>query len=363
MFDSTATMNTKPAAAQRIHGGTDAHGKPLFDFSTNSNALGPCSAVMRQIQKADCAGYPDPEYQALRESLAAWHDVAPHRILFAASASEFIYRMSIVFALRSTQHYKKNDKQARTKTVWIPPHSYGDYALAARAAGLDLSDDISTAGLIWACEPGSPLGQNQEGLAQILNALPTTSQLVLDCAYQPLRLSGQASANAEQLARCWQMFTPNKALGLTGIRGAYVIAPVHGEEWQLGLEQLAPSWVLGTHAVAMLASWSSVPVQEWLSNSLVILREWKHRQTAICQDMGWQVLPSHANFFCAMPSASIQENRRDFLHDLRSQGIKLRHAESFGLPACFRLGVLHPQAQDVLQRGVKEFSPRFFLSY
>lgn len=360
MFDSVSAMNIRSVAVQRIHGGTDAQGKPLFDFSTNSNALGPCSAAMRQIQKADCAGYPDPEYQALRESLAAWHEVAPQRILFAASASEFIYRMSIVFAMRSIPSHKQLDKQTRTKTVWVPPHSYGDYALAARAAGLGLSDDISTAGLIWACEPGSPLGQNQEGLARILTSMPVTSQLVLDCAYQPLRLSGQASASAEQLARCWQMFTPNKALGLTGIRGAYVIAPVHGEEWQLGIEQLAPSWVLGSHAVAMLTSWSSDPVQEWLSNSLVILREWKHRQITICQDLGWQVLPSHANFFCAMPTVSIQENRRDFLHDLRSQGIKLRHAESFGLPACFRLGVLHPQAQDVLQRAVKEFSPQFF---
>ncbi|MFZ6820328.1 aminotransferase class I/II-fold pyridoxal phosphate-dependent enzyme [Undibacterium sp. Ji22W] len=360
MFDSASTMNAHPAKVRRIHGGTDTHGKPLFDFSTNSNALGPCPPAMRMIRNADCSGYPDPEYQALRESLGRWHGVAPQRILIAASASEFIYRMSIAFAMRTTQNRKQVDQQDHSKTVWIPPHSYGDYALAARAAGLGFSDEFSAAGLIWTCEPGSPLGQNQAGLTQMLNALPATSQLVLDCAYQPLRLSSQASVSAEHLARCWQMFTPNKALGLTGIRGAYVVAPLDADEWQQTLEQLAPSWVLGVHAVAMLSSWSSAPVQEWLSNSLSSLRDWKRRQIAICQDLGWQVIPSHANFFCAMPTELLQENRRDFLHDLRNRGIKLRHAESFGLPACFRLGVLNPQAQDALQRAVQEFSPRFF---
>lgn len=361
----------------RIHGGTDLHGKPQFDFSTNSNAFGPCNVALQQIQAADCSAYPDPEYQQLRQLLGEWHQVAPHRIVFAASASEFIYRMSMLSGLRSQQiaskagkhdarndakshHAKTSKNQEKYRTVWVPPHSYADYALAARSASLSLTDDITSAGLIWACEPGSPLGQNQENLQAVLQILSGDTQLVLDCAYQPLRLSGQSSLNPVQLSHCWQMFTPNKALGLTGIRGAYVIAPIHAEEWQIGLEQLAPSWVLGTHAVAMLSAWTSAPVQAWLQESLISLREWKCRQITLCQDLGWEVLPSHANFFCASPSALIQEYRPDFLHELRSQGIKLRHAESFGLPACFRLGVLKPFAQDALYRAVKQFSPEFF---
>ncbi|MEA3395305.1 MAG: hypothetical protein U9R55_11830, partial [Pseudomonadota bacterium] len=36
---------------------------------------------------------------------------------------------------------------------------------------------------------------------------------------------------------------------------------------------------------------------------------------------------------------------------LRTQGIKLRDATSFGLPGHVRLGVLAPQAQDALQQA------------
>lgn len=376
MQQALANMPARQGLPQRVHGGTDQFGKPQFDFSTNSNALGPCRPALAQIQLADCSAYPDPEYQALRQTLAEWHQVEPQRILFAASASEFIYRMSVLVAFRSKdrtptklkQGIQKRGKLSSLETtqaennphsVWVPPHSYGDYALAARSVELSLTAEVEQAALAWACEPSSPLGQNQRDLPHVLEALSEGAQLVLDCAYQPLRLSGRASLNEDQLTRCWQLFTPNKALGLTGIRGAYVIAPVAAEEWQLGLEYLAPSWVLGVHAVAMLNAWCSAPVQAWLRHSLDSLREWKHRQMAICRDLGWQVHASHANFFCASPGEIIQEHRRDFLHALRAQGIKLRHAESFGLPACFRMGVLHPLAQDAFQQAVQQFSPEF----
>ena len=47
--------------ATRMHGGTDTLGKPTYDFSTNSNALGPCPEVLTQIRLSDCASYPDPD--------------------------------------------------------------------------------------------------------------------------------------------------------------------------------------------------------------------------------------------------------------------------------------------------------------
>jgi histidinol-phosphate aminotransferase len=339
----------------RMHGGTDTLGKPTYDFSTNSNALGPCPEVLTQIRLSDCASYPDPDYHSLRSSLAAWHQVSPSRILFAASASEFIFRISML-AAKISQH---SQLTPMGKAVWIPPHSYGDYVLAGRAAGLDVVDDYHAADLIWSCEPSSPLGQSQAGLAQMISAMSNKAQLVIDCAYQPLRLSGSDSLSLMQRDACWHLFTPNKALGLTGIRGAYVIAPLHANPWQPQLEQMAASWPLGSHAVTMLSAWTLPSVQDWLLNSLGTLREWKQRQIALCRDLAWQVEPSDTNFFCVTPSRAIQEHRTDFLHAMRAQGIKLRHAGSFGLDTCFRMRVLSPPMQDALYRAVKQYSPHF----
>jgi histidinol-phosphate aminotransferase len=52
-----------------------------------------------------------------------------------------------------------------------------------------------------------------------------------------------------------------------------------------------------------------------------------------------------ANFFCTRPSGDDWPLR---LQRLRTRGIKLRDAASFGLPGFVRLGVLSPAAQDAL---------------
>ena len=72
------------------HGGTDAMGAAQWDFSTNSNAAGPCPYTLEALQVADATRYPDPTYQRLREQLAEFHDVDVLRILIGASASVLI---------------------------------------------------------------------------------------------------------------------------------------------------------------------------------------------------------------------------------------------------------------------------------
>jgi histidinol-phosphate aminotransferase len=328
------------AESIRLHGGPDALGVPQFDFSTNSNACGPCPAALVAVQQSDASCYPDPGYHALRESLAAFHGVEPDRILLAGSASEFIFRISALAALSAGA--------PGSARVWLPPHHYGDYAQAALAWGLDRTSIGEEAALLWSCEPSSPLGQPHDGLQQQVEALRQNQLLVLDRAYAPLRLQGQPSLDSAGLDRVWQLWTPNKALGLTGVRAAYVIAPLQASDLGERLQALAPSWPVGAHGVAMLQCWTDAAVQDWLRASLETLRAWKQRQLDLCQDLNWNVLPSEANYFVARTASP------DLGHDLarlRQQGIKLRDATSFGLPGCVRLGVLPPDAQDALARA------------
>ena len=317
------------------HGGPDALGVPLHDFSTNANACGPCPEALAAVRGADASRYPDPQYGALRARLAALHGVDPARIVVAASASEFIVRITAAVA-----------RQARG-TVQVPAHAYGDYAQAARAQGLVVAVEAAQPPCLgWACEPSTPLGQDEAGLAARIDAWPAERPLVLDRAYAPLRLTGAGTLSPARLDRLWQLFSPNKALGLTGVRGAYAIAPVLASPLQARVEALAPSWPLGAHAVAMLDAWAGDAAQRWLADCRPVLAAWKARQQALCASWGWDVLPSQANFFCArwpdavpMPSA---------LGALRAQGIKLRDCTCFGLPGHVRLGVLPPASQEAL---------------
>ncbi|MEO7952574.1 MAG: aminotransferase class I/II-fold pyridoxal phosphate-dependent enzyme [Polaromonas sp.] len=332
-----STDNILSAAASRSHGGPDQHGVPPHDFSTNSNACGPCPAALAAVSHADASHYPDASFTALRQQLADFHGVDVPRIVLAASASEFIFRITAVA------------QQQGGRAVWLPPHSYGDYAQAARAHRLALASEASQAQLLWACEPSSPLGAAQSGLGEQVHQLAAPAMLVLDRAYEPLRLSGAPSLTEAQLQTVWQLWTPNKALGLTGVRAAYAIAPVSAWEAVAALEQLCPSWPVGAHGVAMLQAWTRADVQAWLADSIKTLRDWKARQISRCESMGWSCLASDANFFCACPALPQGVILQQALAGLRKHGIKLRDTASFGLPDQVRISVQPPATQDALK--------------
>lgn len=370
------------------HGGPDAQGDVPHDFSTNANALGPCPTLLERLRSVVADRYPDPTYRRLIERLADWHGGDPQRIFVGASGSELIGRMTAAMVALAGHRLR----------VVVPRHAYGDYARAAAAWGLPLSilpDEPHTASmtpagaldaeslaaknsasglpsdrqadgripvrvsedaapdpawprLIWACEPTSPLGGRQAGLEVQVDALRAGDALVLDRAYAPLLLDGSLSLDAARLDRVWQLHSPNKALGMTGVRGAWLVAPVDAPE-ALGvrLRMLEPSWPLGAHAVDMLTHWTEPCVQQWLSNCLPRLRALRQAQVEGLTRRGWRIRPSQSNFFCARPPDG-DEPVSALLTRLRRQGIKLRDAASFGLAGELRLGVRRMQDQEVL---------------
>ena len=334
---------------QWAHGGADALGVAEHDFSTNRNAFGPCPRALALVRAAQVADYPDPAYTRLRAGLAAFHGVPARHIVIGASASELIHRLSACAARQGAGYAS------------LPGHCFGEYARAARAWGLEVLARPSARpaaqgpqqGLHWTCEPSSPLGRIEEGWPLLLvreagRTVRDGPWLVLDCAYRPLWLEGRPPPR--DLAGCWQLWTPNKALGMTGVRAAYAIAPANVADETLGLlHGLAPSWVLGAHGVAMLEAWIEPGVQSWLESSLARLREWKALQLELCASLGWQVLAGHqANYFVARPQLCGGSLGRN-LDRLRGRGVKLRDCASFGLPGHVRLGVLAPASQDALR--------------
>ncbi len=316
------------------HGGPDAQGAARWDFSSNANAVGPCPMALLAVQQADAAHYPDPSYTQLRAKLAAWHRVEPARVLLAASASEAIQRMTAA-------RWRAGDRY-----FWTPPHAYGDYARAGQAWGLARAAEPELAPLAWLCDPGSPLGQGEspETALALLNGASRT--VVLDRAYAPLRLQGSSALSAPQLDRVWQLWSPNKALGLTGVRAAYLIAPVAAMDQVLALEALAPSWPVGAHGVAMLQAWAEPDVQAWVVDSLRPLATWAQALRTTLQRHGWTCAPSDTPYLCARPPQPIDAQA------LRDRGLKLRDATSFGLPGWWRLSAQRPEALAALDAAL-----------
>lgn len=411
------------------HGGTDSQGTALHDFSTNSNALGPCPFVARRVQRCKLSAYPDPSYHHLRLALARLHGVEPWRIVIAASASEFIHRI--------TQWAQLQGAQAAT----IPRHAYSDYALAAMARGMGVQHLPLQAGpcscnainlrapesefenamqhvcagsrvLQWACEPSSPLGTADPVIAQWLARQPAAHPgkklnkaakaqahqksaestgnaestkgtedaddalwRVADHAYLPLQLDAVEPMawlhRSAQLAPCaWQMFSPNKALGMTGIRAAYAIAPLPSCPTPNirqrimaavdALQALAPSWPVGAHGQAMLQAWCEPQAHAWLAKARTKLLILKAQLAKLLQRHGWQLHScSLANFLVARPPPLCEKHAtaQHWTAALRQRHIKLRDCTSFGLPGWQRLGVLPQAAQHALAQALAQYRP------
>jgi len=316
------------------HGGPGPDGPARHDFSTNANAAGPCPHALAAVLAADPTRYPDASYQALRAALASFHGVVPGRVLLAASGSEFIQRFTAVSA------------RLAPGPVAVPAHGYGDYACAARACGRGVRPSPDArATLRWVAEPGSPLGQDEAPDAALGDVAT-----VLDAVYATLRLSGSSAWDAAAQDHAFVLHSPNKALGLCGVRGAYAIAPAAArwQPWVHALQAATPSWPVGAQGVALLQAWCSAEAQTWLQHSLPTLRLWKAQQVAALQALGHEVAASHTPFFCVRPQ------RPWAAASFARHGVQLRDASSFSLPGWWRLNTLAPQAQAALLRAITE---------
>ncbi len=312
------------------HGGPDDGPPAEHDFSTNASPLGPPPVLMAALQAADRHAYPDPNYRALRRHLGD-----AERVLPTAGGAEGIRRLTLAAMLTGCRE------------VWVPRPGFGDYALAAQALGLPVEPYATTAdiqptapALIWICEPCNPTGASDSAWPM----LDGHNLVAVDRAYEPLRLHGEAPALPPG---GWQLICPNKALGLTGVRAGYLIAPAQDEVWARVLS-LAPSWVLSAEGVAMLMHWTSDETQTWLADARAQLRAWASQQRALLADLDWQQRPSCTNFWLARPP------RADYALRLRERGIRVRDATSFGLPGWVRVSAQPPAAQQALQQALLE---------
>jgi histidinol-phosphate aminotransferase len=342
------------------HGGPDDGPPVAWDFSTNANPLPAPAAVRKALAEADRRHYPDPHYKALRARLAAHWQADADLVLPTAGSSEAIRRLSLAASLQGVCD------------VWVPDPGYGDYRAAAQALGLQvlgyadgpslLSALAASAqpSLVWLCEPCNPTGQSLSaefwaGLAAVM-AERAGLIVALDRAYEPLRLDGEDPVPDALARQCWQLWSPNKALGMTGVRAGAMLAPACTNTCLLpALQALAPSWVLSAEGVALWQAWCDESTQVWLAQARTTLGDWRAAQQALLTALGWRVAPSVTPFFLARPpypAVTDVDGRHRWLQALRAEGIKLRDAASLGLPGWVRLGTQGPEARDALQRAL-----------
>jgi histidinol-phosphate aminotransferase len=324
------------ASLYPLHGGTDAMPDPRYDFSSNANPLGPCPSVLAAVRGADVTRYPDPMYTELRATLAAHHGTTPDRIVVGAGASELILRLILCIG----------------GTVQQLAPTFSEYGRGARLAGRRLLSSRSPAafmrsqakcpGLGFICWPNNPTGDLWP--AEFVSAAAGKGPLVVDLAYAPLCDGPSAAVIEAAAAGAYRLYSPNKAFGLTGVRGAYVITPRIDRR----IARAAPSWVIGRDAVAMLGAATETPAGAWLAQGKPEWLRWRARLARGLRQLGLAVRESPATFLLANVGDAARVSAR-----LRRHEVRVRDCSSFGLREWIRLSAQPPAAQRALFAALK----------
>jgi histidinol-phosphate aminotransferase len=206
-------------------------------LNRNENAYGPSASViaaMRDGALHDTCRYPDVETEALRRTIAKFHDVPVEHVVLGCGSSE-ILRMSIdafagprktVVAARPTfDVLGAYARRAGAEIVSVPLRRDYSHDLDGMHARTD-----GATGLVYVCNPNNPTGSltRRQELEAFVRELPAATHVLIDEAYYDY--VGGSSEHASFIDRRFDdprvivTRSFSKIHGLAGLRIGYAIA-------------------------------------------------------------------------------------------------------------------------------------------
>ena len=337
------------------HGGNvrqlaEAAGRPageILDFSANINPLGPPEWLRPLIdsQVGALLHYPDPHCTALVEAIAERYGVGREEVIAGNGSTEILYLLT---------------RAAEKSTALIPVPSYGDYAKAARQAGMriqttpeggDLPKDLLTADTaVFIGRPNNPTGTVWP--ADVLRSLaadhPQTLFMV-DEAFGDF-VEDFDSLTRLRPANMIVLLSLTKIFAIPGLRTGCAVGDARLIQKLL---ELQPPWSVNTFAQAV--STAALRDREYVQRTRAYVTEERKKLGSQLSSLpGVKVYPGEANFLLArlerddMDAASLAKR-------MLSHGIAIRVCTSFqGLDErYFRLAVRTREENARLMVGLR----------
>jgi histidinol-phosphate aminotransferase len=228
--------------------GIEPYGAPQLDvpvqLNVNENPYGPSEAVAREVAEAvravatDLNRYPDREFTALREDLAAYlgHGVTANQVWAANGSNEVMLHLLQAFggpgrtAVSFAPTYSMYPEYARdTHTRWVVGHRDEDFTLSVDHAVEVITTEQPSVVLLPS--PNNPTGTalplaTVEAVCAAADAVDGGCVVVIDEAYAEFRREGTPSA-LELLPTTPNLVvsrTMSKAFALAGGRLGYFAA-------------------------------------------------------------------------------------------------------------------------------------------
>src|SRR4051794_8420673 len=295
----------------------------LVKLNTNESPLGPSPRALDAV-RAEAAEslrlYPDPAATALREALAAYHHVKPAQV-FVGNGSDEVLAHAFAALLK------------HEAPLLFPDITYGFYPVYCRLFGIihqtvPLDDAMQIrlagydrpAGAIILANPNAPtdIALPRAAIAALLDRHPD-KPVVIDEAYVDFGAETAIPLVALH-PNLLVVQTMSKSRALAGLRIGYAIGDAALIQALIRVKDSFNSYPLGRPAQA--GAIASLADEAWFQQSRTGVIEGRGRLTDGLTGLGFDVLPSSANFVFARHPAH-QGNA--LAAALRQRAVIVRH--------------------------------------
>jgi histidinol-phosphate aminotransferase len=328
----------------------------LVKLNTNEHPYGPSPRALAAIRDAIGDGlrlYPDPNADVLKAALAARHRVEPRQV-FVGNGSDEVLAHAFAALLKHEQ------------PLWFPDVTYSFYPVYCRLYGIaartiPLADDFSVraddylprgeerAGAIIFANPNAPTGRllALDEVERIVAGNPEAA-VVVDEAY--VDFGGDSAVGlVDRHPNLLVVHTFSKSRSLAGLRVGYAIGHADLVEALERVKNSFNSYPLDRLAIA--GAVASVQDETWFQESCRRVIATREALVADLAALGFEVLPSAANFVFA------RHPRRDggeLAAELRRRAIIVRHFKAPRIDQFLRITVGTDAQCGILVAALRE---------
>ena len=327
----------------------------LVKLNTNENPYQPSPSAIDAIQRAAASGlerYPDPTSLALREAVALRHGLQPDQVFAGNGSDEVLAHAFFAFFQQA-------------EPLLMPDVSYSFYKVYAQLYGIacdlqqvddglriDIDALVARArggcGGIVIANPNAPtgIGLPLPQIEGLLQACPERVVLV-DEAYADF--GGESAIPLiDKYPNLLVVRTLSKSHSLAGLRVGFACGQAHLIEALVRVKDSFNSYPLDRLAAA--GAVAALQDEAWFKTTRSTIVDTREGLTLQLEDLGFEVLPSQANFvFARHPSRDAAE----LAALLRERAVLVRHFKQARIAQYLRISIGTRQQCSTLVEQLK----------
>ncbi|CAH2604342.1 Histidinol-phosphate aminotransferase 1 [Rhodovastum atsumiense] len=328
----------------------------LVKLNTNECPVGPSPLVLQAIRDATTDAlrlYPDPTATALRQAIAACHQVRPEQV-FVGNGSDEVLAHVFVALFRHEAPLLFPDITYSFYPVWCRLHGIGFETVPLDAdMRIRIEAYARPAGAIILANPNAPTGiaLSRAEIAALLDAHPD-QPVVIDEAYVDFGAETAIPLVASH-PNLLVVHTLSKSRALAGLRVAYAIGDAALIEALTRVKDSFNSYPLDR--LAQQGAIAALSDEAWFRQTRSLVMENRAYLRQGLERLGFAVLPSCANFVFARHP--MEEGAR-LAAALRERAVLVRHFASPRIADYLRISIGTRAQMDRLLSALSEILGR-----